>query len=60
VEVLTIDGVRHRGVPTAVEVEQPEIADGGGGRVVAPEEVVQFVVQPPGEAPGLSSTLNDR
>jgi hypothetical protein len=64
VEVLTIDGVRHRGVPTAVEVEQPEIADGGtlrvGGRVVALEEVVQFVVQPPGEAPGLSSTLNDR
>ena len=29
VEVLTIDGVRYRGVPTEVEVEQPDAVDGG-------------------------------
>ena len=57
VEVLTIDGVRHCGVPTAVEVDQPDIADGCtlrvDGTVVALKEVVEFVVRPPGEAPGL-------
>ena len=56
VEVLTIDGVRHSGVPTAVEVDQPEITDGRtlrlNGSVVALEEVVEFLVRPPGEAPG--------
>lgn len=57
VEVLTIDGVRYSGVPTAVEVDQPDIADRCtlcvDGSVVALEQVVEFVVRPPGEAPGL-------
>lgn len=57
VEVLTIDGLRYSGVPTAVEVDQPDIADGCtlrvDGSVVALEQVVEFVVRPPGEAPDL-------
>jgi hypothetical protein len=57
VEVLTIDGSRHSGVPTAVEVDEPEIADGCtlrvDGSVVALEEVVEFLVRPPDEARGL-------
>ena len=59
VEVLTIDGVRYRSVPTEVEVEQPDAMDGGtlrvGGSTVALDEVLEFVVRPPGEAPGLHS-----
>lgn len=57
VEALTIDGLRYSGVPTAVEVDQPDIADGCtlrvDGSVVALEQVVEFVVRPPGEAPDL-------
>lgn len=57
VEVLTIDGVRYCGVPTVIEVGQTDTADDGGlridGSVVALEEVVEFVVRPPGEALGL-------
>lgn len=57
VEVLTIDGARYCGVPTVIEVEQPDAADGGSlridGSVVTLEEVVEFVVRAPGEAPGL-------
>ena len=56
VEVLTTNGVRHRGVPAVVEIEQPDVADGGtlrvGGGVVALESVVEIVVRPPGEGPG--------
>ena len=62
VEVLTIDGVRYRGVPTLVEDEQPDAADGGtlrvDGSVVALAEVVEFLVRPPGERSGSSPTLN--
>lgn len=64
VEVLTSDDVRYCGVPTEVEVEQSDAADGGtlrvGGSVVALEEVVEFLVRPPNESPGSSPTLNDR
>ena len=56
VEVLTIDGVRYCGVPIAVEDGQPDDADGGtlhiGGRVVALEEVVEFVLRPAREGSG--------
>ena len=62
VEVLTIDGVRYRGVPTLVEDEQPDAANGGAlrvdGSVVALAEVVEFLVWPPGERSGSSPTLN--
>ena len=51
VEVLTSDGVRYCGVPTVVEGERPDAADGCtlrvDGSVVALEEVVEFVVRPP-------------
>ena len=57
VEVLTIDGMRYCGAPTAVVVEEPEAPDRGtlrvDGSLVAPEDVVQFVVRPPGEAASL-------
>ena len=58
VEVLTSDGERYRGVPTTAEEEQPDAAADGGtvhvaGSLVALEEVVEFVVRPPGEASGL-------
>ena len=63
VEVLTIDGVRYRGVPSLVEDEQPDAADGGtlrvNGSVVALADVVEFLVWPPGESTGSSPTLND-
>lgn len=55
VEVLTSDGVRHQGVPTVLEVEEPNDVDRStlriGGSVVALSEVVEFLVWPPGEAP---------
>ena len=64
VEVLTIDGARYCGVPTVTEREQANAADGGtlrvGGSVVALEEVVEFVVRPPGEGSASSPMLTDR
>ena len=54
VEVLTRDGVRYSGIPTTVEAERRDAADGGsfrvGGNVVALEQVLEFVVRPPREA----------
>lgn len=54
VEVLTNNGVRHRGVPTVMQTEQSDTADGAtlrvGGSVVALEEVVEFLVRPPDAA----------
>ena len=51
VEVLTNDGVRHRGVPNAVDVDEPEIADRSTLRLdrseVALGDVVELVVRPP-------------
>ena len=62
VEILTIEGVRYRGVPTVVQDEQPDVADGGAlrvdGSVVALEDVVEFLVRPPDEAP-LPPVSND-
>jgi hypothetical protein len=57
VEILTSDGVRYRGIPTKVEVDQPGAVDGGtlrvDGSVVDLAEVVEFLVRPPDEAPDL-------
>ena len=56
VEIQTIEGVRHCGVPTMVEDERPDDPNGGtlrvDGSVVALEDVAEFLVRPPGEVPG--------
>jgi hypothetical protein len=53
VEVVTVDGLRHRGVPAVLEVDHPDAVDGGSlrvdGRVVALARVVELVVRPPRE-----------
>ena len=54
VELLTIDGARYCGIPTAVD--QPDGPDRGtlqvDGSLVALEDVVEFVVRPPGGPAG--------
>jgi hypothetical protein len=63
VEILTFEGVRHCGVPTMIEGEQPDGPQGGAlrvdGSVVALADVVEFLVWPPGESTGSSPMLND-